>query len=66
MVNFSRRSHSAFSKWMWTIDKVILFVSLALLTIGIILDVTASPAVARTIHVEDFWFVKKQVVYAVA
>lgn len=66
MVNFSRRSHSAFSKWMWTIDKVILFVSLALLTIGIILDVTASPAVARTIHVEDFWFVKKQVVYALA
>ena len=66
MVNFSRRSHTAFSKWMWTIDKVILFVSLALLTIGIILDVTASPAVARTIHVEDFWFVKKQVCYAVA
>lgn len=66
MVNFSRRRHSAFSKWMWTIDKVILFVSLALLTIGIILDVTASPAVARTIRVDDFWFVKKQVCYAVA
>ncbi|MBR1825539.1 MAG: putative lipid II flippase FtsW [Alphaproteobacteria bacterium] len=66
MVNFSRRSHTAFSKWLWTIDKVILFVSLALLTIGIILDITASPAVARTIHVEDFWFVKKQVCYALA
>ena len=66
MVNFSRKSHSVFSKWLWTVDKVILFLSLALLTIGIILDVTASPAVARTIHVEDFWFVKKQVCYAVA
>ncbi|MBQ9271564.1 MAG: cell division protein FtsW [Alphaproteobacteria bacterium] len=64
MVGFSRKSHNIFSKWWWTVDKVILFVSLALLTIGIILDITASPAVARTIHVEDFWFVKKQVCYA--
>lgn len=66
MVGFSRRSHSIFSKWWWTVDKVILFLSLALLTIGIILNVTASPAVARTINVEDFWFVKKQVCYAIA
>ena len=66
MVNLSRRNHSAFSKWLWTVDKVILFVSLALLTIGIILDVTASPAVARTIHVDDFWFVRKQVFYVIA
>lgn len=66
MVNLSRRNHSAFSKWLWTVDKVILFVSLALLTIGIILDVTASPAVARTIHVDDFWFVRKQVCYVLA
>ncbi len=66
MVSFSRRSHSALSKWLWTVDKVILFVSLALLTIGIILDVTASPAVARTIHVDDFWFVRKQVCYVLA
>ena len=65
MAIFSRKSHSFLSKWLWTVDKVILFVSLALLTIGIILDVTASPAVARTIHVEDFWFVKKQVCYAI-
>ncbi len=66
MVSFSRRSHNVLSKWLWTIDKVILFVSLALLSIGIILDVTASPAVARTIHVDDFWFVRKQVCYVMA
>ena len=66
MVNYSRRSHTAFSKWVWTIDKVILFVSLALLAIGIILDITASPAVARTIHVDDYWFVKKQICYVLA
>ena len=66
MVNFSRQSHSALAKWLWTVDKVILFVSLALLSIGIILDITASPAVARRINVDDFWFVRKQVFYVVA
>ena len=66
MLNLSRRNHSTLSKWLWTVDKVILFVSLALLTIGIILDVTASPAVARTIKVDDFWFVRKQVFYVIA
>ena len=39
--------------------------ALALLAIGIVLDLTASPAVARTIGVDDFWFVRKQVVYVV-
>ena len=66
MVNFSRQSHSALAKWLWTVDKVILFVSLALLSIGIILDITASPAVARRINVDDFWFVRKQVFYVIA
>lgn len=66
MVNFSRQSHNAFIKWLWTVDKVILFVSMALLAIGIILDITASPAVARKINVDDFWFVRKQIVYVIA
>lgn len=66
MVSFSRQSHNALAKWLWTVDKVILFVSLALLSIGIILDITASPAVARRINVDDFWFVRKQVLYVIA
>ena len=66
MVNFSRQNHNAFSRWLWTVDKVILGVSLILLIIGIMLDITASPAVARKIHVDDYWFVRKQIAYAVA
>ncbi|MBP5216046.1 MAG: cell division protein FtsW [Alphaproteobacteria bacterium] len=66
MVGLSRKNHSIFSKWLWTVDKVILFVALALLTIGVILDITASPAVARRINVDDYWFVRKQVVYVLA
>lgn len=63
MVNFSRQSNNAIVKWWWTIDKVILFVSLALLAIGIILDITASPAVARKIGSDDYFFIRKQIIY---
>ncbi|MBP5353157.1 MAG: cell division protein FtsW [Alphaproteobacteria bacterium] len=66
MVNISRQNHNAFSRWLWTVDKVILGVSLVLLIIGIMLDITASPAVARKIHVDDYWFVRKQIAYAIA
>ncbi len=66
MVSLSRHSHNALAKWLWTVDKVILFVTLALLAIGIVLDITASPAVARRINVDDFWFVRKQVFYVIA
>lgn len=66
MVSLSRHSRNIFAKWLWTVDKVILFVSLALLAIGIVLDITASPAVARRINVDDFWFVRKQIFYVVA
>ena len=60
MVNFSRQSNNAIVKWWWTIDKIILFVSLALLAIGIILDITASPAVARKIGSDDYFFIRKR------
>ena len=63
MVNFSRQSNNAIVKWWWTVDKVILFVSLALLAIGIILDITASPAVARKIGSDDYFFIRKQIIY---
>ena len=65
MVSFSRHSHNSLVKWLWTVDKVILFVALALLVIGVILNITASPAVARRINVDDFWFIRKQVFYVI-
>lgn len=65
MVNFSRQSHNAIVKWLWTVDKVTLFVSMALLIIGVILDVTASPAVSRKLNLDDFALVRKQVKFVV-
>lgn len=66
MVSLSRQSRNIAAKWLWTVDKFILFVSLALLVIGLILDITASPAVARRINFDDYWFVRKHVVYVIA
>lgn len=65
MVNFSRQSHNAIVKWLWTVDKVTLFVSMTLLIIGVILDVTASPAVSRKLNLDDFALVRKQVKFVV-
>lgn len=65
MVNLSRHSHNYFVKWMWTVDKVILFISLVLLVLGVILGVTASPAVAWRLNYDDYYFVKKQICYVV-
>ena len=65
MVSFSRQSHNALSKWLWTVDKIILFVSIVLLFLGVILNITASPAVARRINVDDYWFVRKQIFYVI-
>lgn len=65
MVNFSRQSHNVFVKWLWTVDKVILFVMLALLTIGVILNVTASPAVAHSHGWDDYILVRKQIQFVI-
>lgn len=65
MVNFSRQSHNAVVKWLWTVDKVTLFVAFALLLIGVILDITASPAIARRLNLDDFALVRKQIQFVV-
>ncbi len=65
MVNFSRQSDNSFVKWLWTVDKVILLISFTLLLIGVVLGITASPAVARKINVDDYWFVRKQIIYVI-
>lgn len=65
MVNFSRQSHNAFVKWLWTVDKVTLFIAVALLIIGVILDLTASPAIARKLHLDDYALVRKQIQFVI-
>ena len=43
-MSLSRADRSGFTSWWWTVDRVSLFVMLALLAIGLILAFAASPA----------------------
>jgi cell division protein FtsW len=60
---FSRLSRSRLANWWWTVDKVTLSLILALTFIGAFLVFSASTAVARTIDVPDYHFIKRQLVF---
>lgn len=61
--SFSRNSRSQIANWWWTVDKVLLTLITVLIIIGIFLNFSASPAVARRIGVDSFHFVKRQMVF---
>ena len=63
MFTFSRNSRSQIANWWWTVDKVLLKLITILILIGIFLNFSASPAVARRIGAESFHFVKRQLVF---
>lgn len=63
MFTFSRNSRSQIANWWWTVDKVLLTLITILILIGIFLNFSASPAVARRIGADSFHFVKRQLVF---
>lgn len=63
MISFSRNSRSKLATWWWTIDKPLLFMLIAIMTIGIFLVFSASPAVANKIGLGSFHFIKRQLVF---
>lgn len=63
MLTFSRNSRSQIANWWWTVDKVLLTLITILILIGIFLNFSASPAVARRIGVDSFHFVKRQLIF---
>jgi cell division protein FtsW len=60
MMTFSRADNSLLSRWWWTVDRWMLALIFILITTGIWLTLTASPAVAERIGLDAFHFVKKQ------
>ena len=60
----SRADRTALSEWWWTVDRALLAALAALMVIGIILCLAASPAVAARLNISDpFHFVNRQVVF---
>jgi cell division protein FtsW len=61
----ARDSNSIFGQWWWTVDRVILFALLVLMTFGILLAVAATPMVANRMGIEKFYFLKRHLFYLI-
>ena len=61
---FDRRYLNFLKKWWIDIDKVNFLLVLAIIVFGLMMTVTSSPAIAKKIDLEKFFFVKKQLIFA--
>ncbi len=57
---FSRTDESLFGRWWWTIDRWMIAAIIAILAMGAILALAASPAVAERIGLDTFYFAQRQ------
>lgn len=62
-LSFSRSSRNVVANWWWTIDKWLLTAVLFLLGCGMVLSLSASPAVAQKIGASTYHFVCRHAVY---
>jgi cell division protein FtsW len=59
----SRAQRTPFGEWWWTVDRLTLAAVGALLLIGIVLSLAASPPVAARLGLEPFYFVHRHIVF---
>ncbi len=65
-MRIARDDRSVVTEWWFSVDRVLLAAVLALIGIGIILSLAASPAVATRKGLPPFYFVERHLVFAVA
>ncbi|MFP5469128.1 MAG: cell division protein FtsW, partial [Alphaproteobacteria bacterium] len=58
MSSFARTDTSILGQWWWTVDRWILGAIGALIIIGTLLTLAASPPVAERINMDSYFFVK--------
>jgi cell division protein FtsW len=66
-MNISRTDNSGFARWWWTIDRVALMATLALVAIGLVLSFAASPAATTSANSSlagNFSYAIKQALFA--
>jgi cell division protein FtsW len=61
----SRAQRTLFGEWWWTVDRLLLGALVALVLIGIVLLLAASPPVAIRLGADPFHFVNRQALYMV-
>lgn len=62
---FDRTQLSFLKKWWIDIDKINFSIILILMVFGLMMTATSSPAIAKRIDVEKFYFLKKQILFAI-
>ncbi len=65
MIWLPRTDRSLVGRWWWTIDRVTLFVLMALIIVGFVMTLAASPAVAARLGQDQFFFFRRQLVFLV-
>ncbi|MEH6403047.1 MAG: putative lipid II flippase FtsW [Sneathiella sp.] len=63
MTTFTRLDRSVVGRWWWTVDRWTLLAVALLLAMGGVMVLAASPAVANTLRLDSFHFVKRQFMY---
>ena len=63
LLSFSRSSRNIIANWWWTVDKLLLAVVAFLIGCGVVLSLSASPAVAERIGVSTYHFVYRHGFY---
>jgi cell division protein FtsW len=61
-MTFARTDTSIVGRWWWTVDRLSLAALCAIIGIGCLLILAASPAVATRIGLDYFYFVKRQLI----
>ncbi len=63
-MRLSRTDDSLIAVWWFTIDRTLVGLILALLSIGLLVSLAASPAVAEAKHLPRYYFVERHLVFA--
>jgi cell division protein FtsW len=59
----SRAQRTPFGEWWWTVDRLTLAAIGALMLIGVVLSLAASPPVAGRLGLDPFFFVNRHILY---
>lgn len=61
---FDRRYLNLIKKWWIDVDKINFLLVIGIIIFGLMMTATSSPAIAKKIGVEKFFFLKKQMIFA--